>query len=352
MMEHAPIRRLIATFAKNVVVFLTLTVSSLALAQAIPTIGTGSVEEGEKAPYRGTTVSYGHSLSLYNPTPETTSWVHRIGLMPEWHFNDKFAVRGRLFIVQELTLSDTTTHTREVELWDLFLDGVWSGWKEKNSGIKLGADIRVTLPTSLQSQAASRLFTLGPSLNVSRHFDVLAGLTLVYSARFTYRFNRFSTRQNVGGQISNGCDLNVGAPEACINTNSGANNVQFDILHGPTVVFNPHKKVDISATLFMQRGWVAPLSGSTITDPVTGTTTTLDAAPTSPRTRDLIGFSLSVTYQPFDIVSFSLGTWTYAGQLDTTGHYIFPLFNRNTSASLDATFDLEAVVSSITKEKK
>ena len=350
MMERAPIRSLITTFSMNVVVFLTLTVSSLALAQAAQTIGVEGPGEGSKTPYRGTSVSYGHSLSVYNYTDSTTSWVHRIGLMPEWHFNEKFAVRGRLFIVQELTLSDSTTHTREVELWDLWLDGVWSGWKEKTTGIKVGADVRVTLPTSLQSQAATRLFTLGPSVNVSKHFDVLAGLNLIYSARFTYRFNRFSTRQNVGGQITNGCDIGTGAPVACGVTNTGASNIQADVLHGPTVVFNPHKKVDIAASFFMQRGWVPALSETTITDPTTGTTRTLAAQ--APQTRDYMGFSFSVTYQPWDVVGFSLGAWTFANQLGTEGTYIFPLFNRNTSASLDATFDLEAVVSSITKEKK
>lgn len=350
MTQLAPIRRLITTFAMNVVAFLTLTVSSLAIAQAVPTIGSGEPEAGAKAPYRGTSVSYGHSLSVYNYTSSTTAWVQRIGLMPEWHFNDMFAVRGRLFIVQELTPSDSTTHLHEVELWDLWLDGVWSGWKEKVTGIKVGADVRVTLPTSLQSQAASRLFTLGPSVNVSKHFDVLAGLTLSYSARFTYRFNRFSTRQNVAGQITNGCDIGTGAPVACGITNTGSSNTQADVLHGPTVVFNPHKKLDIAATFFMQRGWVPALSATTITDPTTGTTQTLAAQ--SPQTRDYMGFAMSVTYQPWDIVGFSVGTWTFANQLDTEGKLMFPLFNRNTSASLDATFDLEAVVSSITKEKK
>ena len=183
MKQRAPNRTRITTFAMNVVLFLTLTVSSLAVAQAVPTIGATGEEDNSKVPYRGTSVSYGHSLSAYNYSESTTAWVHRIGLMPEWHFNDSFAVRGRLFIVQELTLSDTTTHPHEVELWDVFLDGVWSGYKEKVTGLRVGADIRVTLPTSLQSQAASRLFTLGPSVNLSRNFNVLAGLSLSYSAR-------------------------------------------------------------------------------------------------------------------------------------------------------------------------
>ena len=330
------------TFSKHVVLFLTLTVSSLAVAQAVPTIGAGSTDETStaKVPYRGTAVSYGQSMSVYNYTEPERVWTQRLGLTPEWHFNDALAVRSRLYLTQELTQGTTTT-PHEVELSDLWLDGVWSGWKETYSGIKVGADLRTTFPTSKQSRAATRLFTLGPGANLSRTFSVLSGLTLVYSARFTWRFNRFSTRQNQGGLITN---CGVGNPEACTDTETGANNVQYDVLHGPTVIFNPHKRVNISASLFMQRGWLLPHAAGEVRG------VPYDATPS--QTKDFIGFSLGVTYQPMDVVSFTLGAFTFANQLTSEGTLIVPLFNRNTSASLDATFDLEAIVSSITKEKQ
>lgn len=349
MTPDSLIRSSITTLLRHVVLFLTLTVSSLAVAQAVPTIGAGA-GGGSKVPYRGTSVSYGHSVSVYNPTPETTAYTHRMGLMPEWHFTDAFTVRGRFYLTQEFTLSDTTNTPWEVELSDLWLDAVWGGWKEKNTGIRIGADLRSTLPTSKQSQAASRLFTLAPGVNVSRTFGVLSGLTFVYSARFTWRFNRFTTRQAQGGMISNCSNANVGLVQsvgfidACNNTNTGASNVQADVIHGPTVVFNPHERVNVSASLFMQRGWVPALSAWE------GEGVRLDAVPA--QTRDFIGFSFGLSYQPWDVVGFTLGAFTFANQLTTEGTYIFPLFNRNTAVSLDATFDLEAVVSSITKEQK
>lgn len=348
MTSRTLFRRLTTTSTMGVVALLTLTVNSLALAQAVPTVGAGSTDEGTKAPYRGTSVSYGHSVSVYNYTDSTTAYTHRLGLMPEWHFSDAFAVRSRFYLTQELTLSDTTTRPYEVELSDLWLDAVWTGWKEKNSGIKVGADLRATFPTSKQSQAATRLFTLGPSASLSRTFNVLSGLTLVYSARFTWRFNRFTTRQNQGGQITNCIGnsrlIEAGFVDACGTTNSGASNVMADLLHGPTVVFNPNEQVNISASLFMQRGWVPALAASEVGG------VALEAVPA--QTRDFIGFSLGVSYQPWDVVGFTLGAFTFANQLDSKGQYIFPLFNRNTAASLDASFDLEAIVSSITKEKK
>lgn len=332
----------ITTFTKRVVLFLTLIGSSLALAQATSTPIQASTDNDdgvshEKVPYRGTSVSYGHALSAYNYTPSTFAWTHRIVLTPEWHFNDTFHVRGRLYLTQELTDSDSTNHLRELELSDVWLDGVWGGWKEKNSGIKLGADVRVTLPTSKQSQAASRYFTLGPSANLSRTFNVLGGLTLIYSARLTWRFNHYATRQNAGGLITN---CAVGNPEACSDTRTGSANIQFDLIHGPTVVFNLHARFNISGSLFMQRGWLPALAATEL----------VPAVPM--QTRDFIGFYLGLTYQPFDVVGFTLGAFTFANQLDSEGKTIFPLFNRSTYASLDATFDLEAIVSRITKEKK
>lgn len=340
-------RRLITTSLKNVVVFLTVIASSLAAAQAVPTIGLGGAEEGEKSHYRGTSVSYGTSLTAYNYTNEVVAWTHRIGLMPEWHFNNDFHVRSRFFISQELTVSDTTNTRHEIELSDLWLDGVWGGWREKNTGIKIAADVRVTLPTSKTSWAASRLFTLGPGVNVSKSFKVLGGLAFIYSARATYRFNRFTTRQNAGGLITNCAGL--GVPEACINTATGSRNIQFDIIHGPTISFSPHERLNISGTFLLQHGYLSPLSA---VDPKYADAQGLQLEQGSPDWRNFAAFSLGVTYTPWDPVSFTLGAFTFANQLDTTGQYIFPLFNRNTVVSLDATFDIEATVTSLTKEKK
>ncbi len=349
MLPGTLFRRLITTSLKDVVVFLTLTASSLAIAQAVPTVGTQGADEGSKSPYRGTSVSYGHAITSYNPTPEVTAWSQRIGLTPEWHFTKEFFVRARFFLSQELTPSDSTNTLHEVELSDLWFDAVWGGWKEKNTGIRLGADIRLALPTSKGSLAATRLFTLGPSLNLSRNFDVLAGLTLVYSTRFTWRFNQMSTRRNAGGLISN-CDGSFGGiPEACVNTATGARNVQADLIHGATVSFSPHQKLNVSATFLIQHAWLSAL-GAVPAEYANVPELQLNANTTN--TRDFNAFIVGVSYQPWDIVGFTLGAFSFQNQLDTTGKYIFPLFNRNTVVSLDATFDLEATVASFTKEKK
>lgn len=343
--------------SKNLVgFFVAASVTFVAAAQPIATglSGTQGVSEtgksAERPAWRGTSLSYSHNLGVmtlapgadpfYNPT-----WSHRLGIFPEWHFGDQLTLRGRFYLSQEFTESDSTRYRNEVELSDVWLDTVWSGFTEKRSGVHLGADVRVTLPTSKASLAQSRLFTLGPAVNVSRRFDVLSGLTLVYTARFTYRFNRFATRQNQGPTI--GACGDVRSLECIDFINTGVRNPQFDLLHGPVVSFSPHPKVDLSTSFLMQRAWLPPLAA---VPPELAASTQLDAG-TDVASRDLLVYSLSVSYQAFKAVGFSFGAWTFSSQLGANGRYQFPLFNRNTTLYLDATFDLEGAVSSFRKEK-
>lgn len=359
------------TLAKRVVALLTLAASSLALAQAVPTIGADTKgKSGEKVPWRGSSISYGHSATAmtfapgakfeidpalaadprisYDPTAVGTqqyynpTWSHRLGLMPEWHFTDAFYVRSRFFISQEFTLSDSTSTRNEVEVSDLWLDGVWGGWKEKNTGIKLGADLRVMLPTSFASRMQTRLFTLGPGVNVSKMFPVLSGLAVSYSGRFTYRFNRLATFQNAGPSFES---CGVRGNDDCLALSSqGVRAIQLDALHGPSVLFMPHPRVFISGTFLMQHGYLPPLAESPVELSLT--------QDTGPQWRHFWAGMFSVTWQTWDTLGFTLGAFTFANQLGPNGQLVFPLFNRNTVVSLDATLDIEAFINNLKPTEK
>lgn len=350
-MRNGPFsRHQIATFSKNVVAILTLTVSSLAAAQAVPQIGR-TEEEGTdgKHPWRGSTISYGlaSTATTFTPGFELTynpTVAHRIGLMPEWHFNDIIHVRSRFFLSQEFTKSDFTNTLNEVELSDLWLDGVWAGWREKFSGIKMDANLRLTLPTSRIAQMQGRILTIGPGVNVNRMFPVLSGLIFSYSGRFTYRFNRFTTFQNQGPSIA-ACGIN-GTQDCPAITSTGLRAIQFDIIHGPTVVFLPHPRVTFAASLFMQYGYLPELAA-----PPPGTELSLNPTNTGPEWRNFWGSSISVGFQPWDTVGFTLGAFTFSNQLDSESRYIFPLFNRNTVVSLDMSVDVESFFNNVSSSK-
>ncbi len=343
-------RHQIATFSKRVVAILTLTVSSLALAQAVPTIGK-TEEEGTsgKHPWRGTTVSYGiaSTATTFTPGFELTynpTVAHRIGIMPEWHFTDAFHIRSRFFLSQEFTKSDGTNTLNEVELSDLWLDGVWGGYKEKITGIKFDGNLRMTLPTSRVAQMQGRILTLGPGVNVNRMFPVLSGLILSYSARFSYRFNRFSTFQNQGPSIA-ACGLS-GTADCPAITDTGLRAIQMDFLHGPTIVFIPHPRVTVAASMFMQYGYLPGLAA-----PPPGTNLSINPDNTGPEWRNFWGSSISVGYQPWDTVGFTLGAFTFSNQLDAESRYVFPIFNRNTVVSLDMSVDIESFINNVSSSK-
>jgi hypothetical protein len=318
------------------------------------------VEDRKPLAFRGSNITYSHSISAltlapgaepyYNPT-----YGHRLGLLPEWHFNDQLFIRGRLYLSQEFTTSDTTARNdHEVELSDLWTDVGLTGYTEPKTGLHVATDVRFLLPTSKASQSQSRIVTVGPSLTLSRDFKILSGLSIAYTGRFTYRFNRFTTGSNAGPQIINTdaslCSATVtnspGAPlesvSAGCNRNNAANIVNYDFVHGPNITFNPLEKLSFNAFFSWYHLFLYP-QGSTPVE-LQGAQ---GIAAEGTRIRNASVFALSVSYQLFKPVSLTFGSFTLSGQPSkTTGQYVIPLFNRDTSLYLDATFDIEAAVSS------
>ncbi len=298
-------------------------------------------------PFAGSELTYGPSASIYtfdqsaelhyNPTVG-----HRLGLLPEWHFNDLFFARGKLWLSQELTQSDSTTYKNEVELSDLWLDFGYAGWTEKVTGLKLSAEVRATLPTSKASQSINRIMTVGPMLSVSRKFNLLHGLTVGYSGRFTYRFNQYTTGQYSSVPIANmatGC--NGPSDPACSGlTTNGVRSTNYDITHGLAVSFEPIEKLSFDALIWYQHAFLYPLA------PVPAQYQGAQGlAQTGPDVRNLAIFYLSASYQITKIIGLTLGAFTFTGEPDVNGRYINPFFNRYTSLYLEAGLDVEAVVS-------
>lgn len=307
----------------------------------------------KKLPFAGTQVVYGHSSTaftlapnaepLYNPT-----WVHHITLAPRWNFNDDFAVSALWSVEQELTLSDTTATRNEFEFADLRLSGHWKGWQEKVTGIHLAADVRLTFPVSKRSLAQTRVLSIGPGINVSRDFKVLSNLKLAYGVRPTYRFHRYTTMQFNNPDPNQTPEESAEKlppctarrdPECFQQTTSGVRNVPFDLTHGPTVSLDITETIGLETSFAWSYGWLYPLTAPTQGPaPLAFTDTSI---------RYLTNFTIAANWQVTKAVGLSLGAITFGTQLGADGRYLFPLFNRNTTLYLDASFDVEAFVSGL-----
>lgn len=374
MRSGSRFRHSIATFGRRCAAILTVGVSSLAAAQAVPSIGKaeGSAAN-DKVPWRGSQISYGIAASALTFTPDYVEpgaptspdaprgvymynpYVgHRLGIMPEWHFNDQFYLGGRFFVSQEFTLSDSTTRRNEFEPSDLWLDAAWAGWKEPHTGIKMSGSLRFALPTSKGSQAVGRIMNIGPGLSLSRAFPVMSGLVLGYGTRFTYRFNRFQTAQNQGPSITACGTGTANADVDCPSiTSTGTRASQFDFFHGPSIVFLPHERVTIYLGFYMQYAYLPKLAQATTDQsgqPVPDLSLHTDT--TGPQWRNFWGASVSVTYQAWDTVGFTLGAFSFDSQLDTQGRYRFPIFNRSTVVSIDMSVDIESFIRNVKPKEK
>lgn len=313
--------------------------SAAAVAGPVATT-TAVVKTRQKAAYWGSALTYGHQATAYtfsqsaeghyNPT-----WSHALSIAPQWHFNSQLFVRGRVALAQEFTASDTTRSRNEVELSDITLDIGAIGYTEKFTKIRIGGDLRFAFPTSKASIFATRILGVGPSLNVSRIFDIRSGLALSYAGRYTHRFHRFTTPMYLASPLfacADRTDL-----DCRILNNGGRRNAHSDLTHGPSISFAPLETVAIAAAYQFSHQWLYKLPDADVS-----TSSKADVP-----NRHYSNFDLSVSWQIFKPVGLTFGASTFGGQLSSFGTYEVPFFNRNTTLYLDASFDIEAAVSGL-----
>jgi len=325
-------------------------ISAAALAQPASLNETATTAEsaGPLGKFAGSIVSYTHSATAYTFVPTAQgplgyydpTWQHQLTLMPEWHPTDWLYLRGRLFLAQEITDSDVYNSAHEVALSDTSLEVGTSGWKEPTTGVRVGGYLRLTAPTSKTSLAQTRVLGVAPALRLSRSFDVLSGLSVSYTGRFSWRFNRTQTG------VTDFTPLLACQGHTCSDfideRTTGKMNAWADIVHGPTVIFQPTPKVSVNAVFY----WVYTPQFTPTADTGHADSLALQAQDKagSTYTGAFTSFDLSGTWQVTKPVALSFGLSTFSPQVGTGGYYIFPLVNRDTTIYLDATFDIDATV--------
>lgn len=312
-------------------------------ASASPAVEKKTAEK-KPAPWRGSVIYYGHGITaltldkaaepLYNPT-----YSHHLDLWGEWHFSDHVFSRMLFSLGQEFTQSDDTTRDREIVASDLSLETGINDIALPVGGIKLASTARLTLPTSKASLAQTRLFTLGPTLALSRKFALMQGLLLVYYGRFDFRFHRYTTAETDAPELV-ACGLSK--VDICQDYfNTGTRNAWGALVHGPRVIFSPTERLTfIGYYQFVDQFLYAPAKAEPSQLPETVTASSVG----DPGARYANSFGLIASYELTKVLGLSLGTSTYSAQLAPDGTYRQPFFNRNTTLSLDVVIDIDAFI--------
>lgn len=302
---------------------------------------TGEAVDGSKSPFRGSVIAYEHAATAisafkgaeprWNPY-----YAHQISLRPEFHWEDwPVYFRGRFNLSQELTLSDSTTYRHEVVWSDATLEAVAPGWVEPVTKIRIGGNLRLTVPLSKASWAQTLTLGISPALTVTRPFPVLKGLVVGYGVRYAGFLNRSTTT------VFDGPRIPCGDPDSALCrrlSHSGSRNPVWSLSHGPVVVLMATEKLAFTATFnhyFTQLHALTPASVPALTGEVTlGDGNGIDG-------RFSAVAVLDATYALTDELSLAAGVLTSASQLGPDGTYRNPFVNRFTMLYVDVLVDVE-----------
>jgi len=311
--------------------------------QGIKTMGndTPSPWRGSEVAYRNSasTISFDQSAELtYNPT-----WVMSLELSPRYNFSDMVSLSASIELAREVTNADDTTERGETVLGDLALRLGVARWATLPGGITLSSALGVTLPTSLASQADTMLFTVTPSLRVSKTFrKVLDGLTIGYGLRFSKLFHSYTTGEQDAPLIP-GCNTRqLGSCDRFLN--SGYRNVSFRITNGFDVSLGLTSWLSFSAEFDIVTSWLydayAPPPEDEFNQPIANTDT-----------RYALVTDLGFSARPWTPLEIRLGAATVNPQLKPDGDRYAPFFNRYTFAYLDIRLDVAELVTELGKEE-
>jgi hypothetical protein len=301
----------------------------------------------ELSPFRGSTLTYEHLASAISADKSAElSYVpfyeQRLSIRPEYHYGKNLYGRARLDLEQEFTNADETRQKHEVMVGDLW---VWLGASKIELpflGLKGGADVFLTIPTSKASQAATMIMGVGPGLSLSRKFDVLNGLDVGVGARMNFYFNRYTTTQLEGPFVP--C-VSVDAAQCGRFVQDGERNAKNMLSVGPTIELAILEDLTVSAFYTIRRYGLYPIQQGTVSTQLGSASTSDIGGDVDARYLQL--FVADVTYDLTKELSVSVGTFNLYPSLNPSSQYYTPLFNRFSQIYLDLTLHMDAVLDRI-----
>jgi hypothetical protein len=282
-----------------------------------------------------TALSFAPDAELtYNPSVATN-----VEISPRYFFTDRLSLALSLDVTHEFTNNDFTRERHESYFGDTRATFIARDFARiPGIDVDISASVGLQLPTSKWSIGDGMLFAIGPSVRLSRVFpDVLGGLTIGYSARFTKLFHRTTTSELASSRIP-GCV--TGATSDCESfTHSGFRNVSFRLAHGLDVALGLADWCFVSLDLSAFVNWLYPLTGD---DP------RISHQPLAPTDeRHSFYADLGVSFIPWSPLEIRVGFYTFAPQLAPDSSYYFPGVNRFSTVYLDLRFDIAGVMSAL-----
>lgn len=302
-------------------------------------------EDQEKVPWRGTMVVYEQATTFRTLTPDSDLtynpvYVHNLSLRPEWHVGDKFFTRLRFDLEQEITNSDSTTKRNELEWSDLFVELGTLSYKEENTGIVASGLLRLTLPVSKASVSRTLLFGASPTVHLTKSFNVLDGLIVRYSGRYSQRLYDSKTGEYDGHGI-----LGCRTPSCDSLINTGIRNSPWDISHGPMVMLIPTSGVALTTMMQWSRAQLYALSDAEV--PLMGGTEVVAPDASDPNARYASVFLFDASWSVMPELTLSGGLTTFAPQLQPDATRYNPFFNRHSMIYVNLGVHMDALISNL-----
>lgn len=306
--------------------------------------GVSELRERETANWlRGTSVVVRNELTLISldRSAELTwnpQYVTSLSLRPRIWFGEQFSVRAQLDAIREITEADETTYGQETLLSDLtlvfgFNRLVQIPWVL----VDLDAELGFSFPTSKASQGRTFLLGMGPTLRLSRRFDLLEGLLVGYQVRSSALLHRYTTGE-LGAPLIPGCTDLLGGCDAFLNT--GLRNPAWRIAHGAFASFQMLEWLGVSASLGQIVDFLYPLG-----EMPQGSFQPLD--PTDQR--HLVIFELEVNARPMPSLEVALGLASLAPELTPDSGRENPIANRYSAVFLDLRFSIDGLIAQISE---
>ena len=326
-----------------------------ALAQEIETgLAEATVKKGKKVPYRGSSFTWGHSISAltldksaestYNPY-----YAQAFDFKPRWYLRDDLSLRARFVFEVEMTDSDSLDSAHGIYTTDLSLEANYAPkWmKIPFLDISVNPSLRIYLPTGTFSKRKSLLMTIAPGVALRRSFTLLKGkflkeIGLVYGFRFSKYLNGYETASLDSTGICGGSNIDPSQP-SCVT--SGARNVSYRIVNTFGFNLKVMEKLTVGATLMVINDMLYDIEAGTYEVGNNNPSVALGASEINHK-GSLWGV-FSIDYDVLPWMSLSLGTSTFYNQLANDSSYRGFFFNRYTNFTFDVTIPIDKFVAQI-----